>query len=177
MSSIPIYRFKFTDEFMSELHVFSKIHQYDERNDFKEAWNIWAEDNIETINKEMRRLHQLGYDGDILDKMYKSARYYFRKKSDEKKEPTQRRSYISVSTDLLVSMDLHIQKKIKEKNYNPKTGFIIYCKEHESLLKQVIANIMETEDIEAKLIGEKIKKTYKNRYFMIVKATNETKSL
>jgi hypothetical protein len=167
---MQIYRFKFTEEFMSELHVFSKIHQYDDRKDFKEAWNTWSEDNIEIINKEMRRLNQLGYDGDVLDKMYKSARYYFRKKSDEKKEPTQRRNYISVSTDMLVTMDLHIHSNVNNKNYNPKSGFITYCKEHETLLKQVIANIMETEDIDAKSIGEKIKKTYKNRYFMITKS-------
>jgi hypothetical protein len=40
-----IYRFKFTEEFMEYLHNFSKIHQYDERKDFKEAWNIWIETN------------------------------------------------------------------------------------------------------------------------------------
>jgi TctA family transporter len=33
-----IYRYKFTQEFMDELYKFSKIHQYDERADFKEAW-------------------------------------------------------------------------------------------------------------------------------------------
>lgn len=167
MNSVQVYRFKFTNEFMSELHVFSKIHQYDERSDFKYAWDLWVEDNEDVINKETRRLHQLGYDGDILDKMYKSARYYFRKKSNVKKEPAQRRNYISVSQDLLVTMDNHIQENIGNKNYNPKSGFIMYCKAHESLLKQVIANILGSESIDTKLIGEKIKKTYKNRYFII----------
>ena len=33
-----IYRFKFTEQFMEELYKFSKIHQYDDRKDFKEAW-------------------------------------------------------------------------------------------------------------------------------------------
>ena len=36
---------KFIEEFTSELYKFSKIHQYDHRKDFKEAWNIWVEDN------------------------------------------------------------------------------------------------------------------------------------
>ena len=40
-----IYRYKFTDDFTSELFKFSKIHQYDHRKDFKEAWEIWMEDN------------------------------------------------------------------------------------------------------------------------------------
>jgi hypothetical protein len=168
MNIIPIYRFKFTDEFMTELHVFSKVHQYDERNDFKEAWKLWVEDNIETVNNEIRRLHQLGYDGDILDKMFKSARYYFRKKSNEQKEPVKRRNYISVSQDLLVTMDKHIQENIGNKDYKPKTGFIQYCKANEALLKQVIAEIMGSENIDAKQIIDKIKKTYKNRYFTAV---------
>jgi hypothetical protein len=45
-----IYRFKFSKEFMEELHNFSKIHQYDERKDFKEAWKIWIEDNNDIID-------------------------------------------------------------------------------------------------------------------------------
>ena len=85
-----IYRFKFTEEFMEVLYEFSKIHQYDERKDFKEAWKIWVEENETIINQETTRLNDLGYKGDILDKMFKSARYYFRKKSSEKKQPTQR---------------------------------------------------------------------------------------
>ena len=32
---IVIYRFKFTEEFMVYLYNFSKIHQYDDRKDFK----------------------------------------------------------------------------------------------------------------------------------------------
>lgn len=168
MDIIPVYRFNFTDEFMAELHMFSKIHQYDERKHFKESWETWVEDNIDIINEESRRLLQLGYDGDILDKMFKSARYYFRKKSTEKKEPVKRRTYVSVSQDLLVTMDNHIQTNMKNKNYHPKSGFIMYCKSNEILVRQVIANIIESGDIEINLISEKIKKTYKNRYFTLV---------
>ena len=68
-----IYRYKFTDDFTSELFMFSKIHQYDHRKDFKEAWEIWMEENDEIVNDEVRRLTNLGYDGDITDKMFKSA--------------------------------------------------------------------------------------------------------
>jgi hypothetical protein len=107
-----IYRFKFTEEFMEDLYKFSKIHQYDDRKDFKEAWKVWIEENESIIDEEMRRLLNLGYEGDVLDKMFKSARYYFRKKSTEKKEPRQRRHYISVNRDLLDAMDNHIEDNI-----------------------------------------------------------------
>ena len=72
---IVIYRFKFTEEFMEDLYKFSKIHQYDDRKDFKEAWKVWTKENENIINDEMRRLLNLGYEGDVLDKMFKSARY------------------------------------------------------------------------------------------------------
>ena len=89
-----IYRYKFTEDFMGELFTFSKVHQYDHRKDFKEAWLAWVDTNEDIVNDEIHRLTRLGYDGDILDKMFKSARYYFRKKSTEKKAPVQRRDYV-----------------------------------------------------------------------------------
>jgi hypothetical protein len=165
---IVIYRFKFTEEFMEYLYNFAKIHQYDDRKDFKEAWIVWTEENENLIDQEMRRLLNLGYEGDVLDKMFKSARYYFRKKSTEKKEPRQRRQYISVNRDLLDTMDSHIEDNIYDANYQPKTGFIKFCKDNETLLKETISKIFEQGIKDSELIEDKIKKTYKNRYFMII---------
>jgi hypothetical protein len=117
--NINIYRYKFIEEFTCELYKFSKIHQYDHRKDFKEAWNIWIDDNQGLIDEEVRRLTNLGYNGDILDKMFKSARYYFRKKSTEKKEPQKRRVYIGVEKELLEAIDKHIIQNINNKDYKP----------------------------------------------------------
>jgi hypothetical protein len=169
---ILIYRFKFTEVFMEQLYNFSKIHQYDERKDFKEAWQTWTEENETIIDEEMRRLLNLGYDGDVLDKMFKSARYYFRKKSAEKKEPKQRRQYISVNRELLNAMDKHIEENIYNTDYQPKTGFIKFCNDNEKILKETISKIFEQGIKESQIIEDKIKKTYKNRYFML---TNKSK--
>ena len=162
-----IYRFKFTEEFMEGLYNFSKIHQYDDRKDFKEAWTVWTEENEDIIDEETRRLLNLGYEGNIMDKMFKSARYYFRKKSTEKKEPRQRRQYISVNRELLDVMDNHIEENIYVEDYQPKTGFITFCKDNEKVLKETIARIFEQGIKDSQLIEDKIKKTYKNRYFML----------
>lgn len=161
--SFIIYRFKFTEDFMTELYKFSKIHQYDDRKDFKEAWKIWTEENDDIIELEMCRMLRLGYNGDVLDKMFKSARYYFRKKGTEKKEPKQRRQYISVSKELLEAMDNHIETN----SFQPKDGFIDFCKNNEFILKESISLIFEQGSKDKDLIEDKIKKTYKNRYFMI----------
>jgi len=174
-SSLPtlIYRFKFTEDFMEELYKFSKIHQYDERKDFKEAWKLWTEENEDIILQETKRLDNLGYDGDVMDKMFKSARYYFRKKSTEKKQPKQRRQYISVNRELLDAMDNHIEENIFNEDYQPKTGFISFCKANEKILKESLAKIFEQGVKDSELIEEKIKKTYKNRYFMLTQIKNK----
>ena len=159
------FRYEFTPNIMELIKTFAIIHQYDERSDFKEAWKIWTEDNEEIINNEIKYLTDLKYDGDIMDKMFKSARYYFRKKSTEKKDPKQRRQYISVSRELLDAMDFHIEENIQNENYQPKTGFILFCKENEILLKETLTKIVEQGIKDIELIQNKIKKTYKNRYF------------
>ena len=161
-----IYRFKFTENFMKELYQFSKVHQYDERSIFKEAWLLWIQENESFIKEETERVSNLGYDGDVIDKMYKSARYYFRKKNTEKKEPKKRRQYISVTQELLDVMDMHIKLHCMDNDYQPKTGFIEFCKENTNVLKECVKKICEDGCKNSAIIEEKIKKTYKNRYFI-----------
>jgi hypothetical protein len=167
--NVNIFRYKFTEEFMEELYQFSKIHQYDERKVFKESWTVWTEENDEIISKEVRRLTELGYEGDILDKMFKSARYYFRKKSTEKKEPCKRREYVGVNRLLLGKMDEHIYSNIAHDDYKPSDGFDHFCKENVDLLKEEITKLYKSGLKESIEIKNKIKKTYKNRYFIIIK--------
>jgi hypothetical protein len=167
-----IFRFKFTEDFMEDLYKFSKIHQYDHRKDFKEAWNNWIEENDDIINEEVERLLDLGYDGDILDKMFKSARYYFRKKSPVTIEPKQRRPYITVSRDLLEAMDTHIKINIGLPDYQPKTGFVSFYEENNRLIIQTFRSFYEKNIKDSEFIQLKLKKTYKNRYFMIISKSN-----
>jgi hypothetical protein len=168
--NIPIYRYKFTQKFMTELYQFSKIHQYDHRKVFKEAWDIWTQENDELLSSEISRLQKLEYDGDILKKMFKSARYYFRKKSPIRPEPKERRKYIGIHKELLDAMDNHVALGKNKEDYKPSDGFADFCNTHIEELKQEIAlllennaNVMNTSEI-----MNKFKKTYKNRYFMSI---------
>ena len=163
-----IYRYKFTDDFTNELFKFSKIHQYDHRKDFKDSWEIWMEENDELVSNEFRRLSNLGYDGDILDKMFKSARYYFRKKSTEKKKPSLRREYFGTQKDMLDAMDLHIKSKMNDENYKPSDGFDEFCRKNIDLIKEEISNLCKNGFTDSNEIKQKVKKTYKNRYFLII---------
>ena len=170
--NVNIFRYKFTQEFMDELYQFSKIHQYDDRHGFKEAWTEWVEINWDTINTEIRRINELGYTGDIIEKMFKSARYYFRKKSTVtpvKQSP--RRNYITANKDLLDAMDRHIIQNINTEKYKPSQGFLDFCNSNTDLLRIEISHLLENNITNSNDIQSKFKKTYKNRYFIITKTT------
>ena len=162
-----IFRYKFTQEFMDELYQFSKIHQYDDRHGFKEAWLVWTKDYEELVNSEISRLSELRYDGDIIDKMFKSARYYFRKKSSIKSKPCERRTYVSVQRELLDAMDLHIETNIIVNNYKPSNGFDDFCNTNINALQTEMSHLVKHKLYDIDVIKNKIKKTYKNRYFMM----------
>ena len=172
-TNINIYRFKFTDEFTGELYKFSKIHQYDHRKDFKEAWNTWLEEQEGLVSEEVRRLVNLGYNGNILDKMFKSARYYFRNKNTQKKEPAQRKVYKSVQKELLDAMDEHIKNNISVPDYKPSEGFDNFCKENFEVIKNEVNNLCKNGFTDATEIKNKVKKTYKNRYFLFISNKNK----
>ena len=121
------------------------------------------------IDGEMRRLLNLGYEGDVLDKMFKSARYYFRKKGTEKKTPAERRQYIGVQKELLDVMDNHITAKINRNDCKPSESFDDFCKNNISVLQEEICILVKNGITNTAEIKEKIKKTYKNRYFLQVK--------
>jgi len=110
--------------------------------------------------------------------MFKSARYYFRKKGTVKKEPVQRSSYVAINKDLLDAMDQHIVSNITKKEYKPSDGFVDFCNTNILLLKEEISRLFEEEGIQkdAKIVEKKIKKTYKNRYFIIISNSDDSKT-
>jgi len=170
---INIYRYNFSPSFNKELFVFAKIHQYDDRKVFKEAWIEWVEDNQEMVQEEIKRLDETGYEGDVLDKMFKSVRYYFRKKSTEKKETAHRRPYVSLHKPLLTAMDAHILAHIGPE-LKPSDGFVAFCEEYKDLLKEQVGSFSQAGLNDAREMREKVKKTYKNRYFIQVKRIKDS---
>ena len=162
-----IYRFKFSDDIMQAITEFSKIHQYEDRNDYKESWKEWCDDNSEFLEIETRRLIDLGYKGDVIDKMYKAGRYYFRKKTlSDSTETKKRRVYVAMNSTILSNMDKHIIDSIKSETYSPAEGYSEFCENNIELLKTEVARLLKS-GINSEDISSKIKKTYKNRYFII----------
>lgn len=143
------FRYKFSQDMIDELFRFAKIHQYEDRHTFKESWAEWITDTEELINQETERLRANNYRGDILTKMFKSAKYYFCNKSMVKPQPAKRKLYDEPNREMIDLMDTFI---LTVYTLPPKLGFIQFCEQY-------------TKN-EADL---KLKKMFKNRHFRIVR--------
>ena len=164
-----VYRFKFTQDVMNELTRFAKIHQFDNREDYKEAWKEWADTNEDMISNETRRLYELGYTDNVEKKMYKSARYYFRTKAQEKQDPQKRRNYIPMTQDILKSMDEHVNSYCRNESdpHSPAEGFDNFCENYKDIIRSEIQTLFNMGIEDHRLISAKLKKTYKNRHYQL----------
>jgi len=163
------YRYKFTREFMTQLENWTSIHKYDDNNSFIDNWQLWCRSNELLIENEREKLEKNGYKKDIYTKMYKTVRYYLKNKKETKKEVKKRRQYISLDKELIESMDMYIEFS----NKKPQESYdeFIKNKDYSIVINSAIEELKFIGLIEVDILN-KIKKTYKNRYF-IHKKLNE----
>ena len=158
---VPVFRFKLADEMIDALLQFSKMHQYDDRETYKEAWIVWKRDAAisKMFETEIERLQTLGYKGNsanIEDKIFKSGRYYFRTKmvnynnratATDTATPSssKRGKYIPMSKQLISDMDDHIsrchQREDSENKYKPSNLFIDFCSSHINIVNYEIERL------------------------------------
>ena len=164
----PIYRFKFAPNFQLALEVFANTHRFDDISHFRKSWDRWCDANTSLIEEEERRLKILGYKKIISIKMYKSVRYYFKNKSLTKKKPIKRRVYISLRSELLEDMSRHITMLISEDSKKPAYAYnnFIGNSEYNTHLHSEEQRLIKEFNMSEVEIEAKIKKTYKNRYFI-----------
>ena len=91
------------------------------------------------------------------------------KKNSQKTEPRKRRKYISCEQDLLISMDNHISKNYNAPNFTPASSYNLFCESNKKGLTDEIKKMRDNGITDKDFISSKIKKTYKNRYFLFIK--------
>ena len=164
--SAKTYRYKFSKDFLVNLKEFSRIHKFDEPQVFKDSWEEWCKTNKTIIDQESNKLKKDGYQGDVLVKMYKSARYYFKNKTNEKKQAKKRRQYIGLEPDFRDAIDEHIEEIAMRQELKPQDGFINFMDNTKySEIIRLEKLRLESYDFTKEEINAKFKKTYKNRYF------------
>lgn len=171
------FRFKIDPDLVEILTRFAYEHQFDNRKDFKEAWKLWVENHQKEINAEKSRIEEMNYKGNIEEKLFKSVRYYYKKKisieksrEEEVEKDYKKRDYICFQTQFLEAIDNHIKDNVKDKDYSPAKGYDDFCEINTDLIKsEIIYLLEENEDLKSNEIIKKIKKAYKNRYYQIKK--------
>ena len=163
-----IFRYKFSEQIHCLIGEFSSIHKFDEPIQFREEWDLFVIENKEQLEREKNRLVSLGYDKNVDEKMYKSARYYFKNKPTAKKEPKKRRKYVTIDKTFLGQMDKHINEIAFVQDLKPAHAYnnFISDDKYSSKMDEIVQDLMDENDLEEAEVEKKICKTYKNRYFI-----------
>lgn len=186
-----VHRFDFSEEITEELACFANLHQYDDRRTFTESWKEWinTSDVQDKIQLEKDRLHSLGFQGNILDKMFKSVRYYHFKKKDLNLDTNQNedidqdleKSTIIIksrfSKPFLQTIDIFILEEIQKSIHENTTVITLqqanvysqYCKTQQKDIYEELVLLKHTYGSINPDIENKLKKTFKNRFFKIIK--------
>ena len=194
--TLKTFHYNFSEQIAERFMYFATLHRYDDRKTFKESWQKWIleEDVAADIQTEIQTLESNHYVGDIMDKMFKSVRYYYRKKPVTPKPPTARKEYVALPVAVLESMDKHIIDTMIQ-NTNPKTtqcgispakAFELYMKQFTYETPNVVSSgilqfIQQDQDQDQEnpnttIDIPKYKKTYKNRFFIASKNIRQISS-
>ena len=163
-----IFRYKFSEQIHCLIGEFSSTHKFDEPIQFREEWDLFVIENKEQLEREKNRLVSIGYDKNVDEKMYKSARYYFKNKPTAKKEPKKRRKYVTIDKTFLGQMDKHINEVAFVQDLKPAHAYnnFISDDKYSSKMDEIVEDLMDENDLEEAEVEKKICKTYKNRYFI-----------
>jgi len=163
-----VFRYKLSDDTMTLIAEFSKLHQYDDRHAYKDAWALWLTENRDFISREESRLNEIGFHGDVIDKMFKAGRYYFREKGEDKSKKNGKngdsggkvkvreeeeeegkvnkkitRAYISMNPEFIEAINVHLTKSMKENDFKPQTSFIQFVEENKDILQVEVRRLYE----------------------------------
>ena len=177
-NNTKLFRHFLSEEISEEIHAFSKIHQYDDRHAFKEAWQEWLRDDVigPMINDEVKRIRQLGYKEDVLKKMFVSARYYYRKMPNTKIEENvagkdKKPKIGGLSKEILANMDTHMSFNASNQTWSPQEQFNDFCLKYRENIEEEIKRLKKNKvgALDPTEVILKFKKSYKNRYYNIRK--------
>lgn len=158
-------RFKLSPAIQDTLSTFARAHSKDTLAQYRDAWSAWVRENGEALAEETKRLRELGFAGDVENKMYKAGRYYFaRKVSNAVKAPrSAARRYVTASKAILARMDRHIEAVRDGTDFRPATAFERFA-ESTDLTEEFAA--LQEKGVPGDQVRAKLKHTYKNRCFL-----------
>ena len=80
-----------------------------------------------------------------------------------------RRVYTTLTKEFIQCIDGHIVENMATADFKPSTSFDIFCNDNMDMLTAEVTQLLKQGLTDAKNIKDKIKKTYQNRYFLVIK--------
>ncbi len=156
------YRYNLSDELLTYIKI-NFINQFDHEK-FDKCWKNWITmERVKILFKmEENRLINEGWSGNINEKIKTSIKYYYLNKDEnEKSTKKKRRKYIHINDKLSGSMNDFINKtKIKK----PAAAYEKFIKDNKPHYKTECLRLKEY--IQNNDISFKIKKTFKNKFYL-----------
>jgi len=124
----------------------------------------------------------MGMTDDVMSRLYKSSRYYYRKKSNNTNViPKERKKYVGFPVEVLRKMDAQIIREINGNidmtksdkiisRFTPANSFELYSKENPESINDLLTGKSESAEErrnEITAVVNRLKKTYKNRFYKI----------
>ena len=182
------YRYDFSKDFLVYLDRFSELHINESRSIFNSAWLEWKEMNMGLVNMEVEYLVSMGYEGDVIAKMYHHVRYSLRKKLVKIEKEKEKGKEKKEKQGKKEKEDKKVGKEKKEKEgkketmkkivchieYFIKNGFICDHSPGEAFDDFYNDYLFENDDVigaaAAAATLAYLKKSYKNKYYVIVRS-------
>ena len=191
-------KYIFSEEFSKALHEFSKEHYKEHLKVFRGSWTAWIDrieirQQIQIEIEKMRANHFTETEEELMQKIYTSARFYYRKKEKRGKRKTQtqtqenknQKQYIGFSRSFIQMMDNEINEQIIKSaelnamiKINQKEAFKKFTMNHISEINMELGQLKrkydtQEEEFIAREIAYKIKKAYQNRFYSICNLLNK----
>jgi len=182
MSTINLFktsRLAFSEEFASKIYTFSNTYCREHFKVFREKWNTWQTEHKEELDNEIEKIQSTGIKNsidEIKEKIYTSARFYFRKQSkqQEKKQKQNERKNNKrevklppISKTIKQTIEQFIQDK-QQKIQNQKKPIEIYREYCETYIKEInheinrLRQITQVHTLNPQEISLKFKKAFHN---------------
>lgn len=136
MTNRKIYRFKFSDDVTTLLADFSKLHQFDSKEQLKSCFEEFWEENLEVFQNDLNRLTLLGMDGGYDEyklRVFRSMKYYHIKKIKKENGNLATKSRY-------IQEDEYLDKEKEKKGKNLRFSKILIEVIESSILKEMKVN-------------------------------------
>ena len=181
------FRFNLSPECVEHLTEFDTTNYFESSKNYKINFEKWTNNNEELINNEIEILREKGFTKnkeEVINKMYKSVRYYIHKKNNngvvtntKKERKTRKNTNMYLTSEIITLMKEHIEREYENGLYKPEESYNHFKQNNTEILREYITENQDQYNISnysleretEKTIDKIMKKSFKNKFYIFIK--------